>query len=321
MKETIDGVLLVDKPAGWTSHDVVARVRRLLRLKRVGHTGTLDPSATGLLVLLLGRATRLAQFLSSADKKYEAIVRFSYMTDTGDATGAPRPTTESSETTARCAWDEMEIQSVLHDLRGQLEQVPPMYSAKKIKGVKLYELARRGYEIERRSVIVNIYELEAMSVNNSLLRHNADGTCDLAVRVACSAGTYVRVLAEEIGTRLNSAAHLAALRRTRAGSFDLADAVGLEKLQEMFESGALSSSSAFLSPDAALSAMPFVHLNTEDARRVRHGMDVHARGTWPDGEHLRLRDGGGELIAVGIYERRFERVRPRVVIAPAQEED
>src|SRR5215212_5522960 len=145
----MDGILIVDKPEGWTSHDVVARARRLLREKRIGHTGTLDPFATGVLVLLLGRATRLAQFLSGAEKEYEATMRLGYSTDTGDLTGARREGEGVNETAKDCAAvTREELESALASLRGEIEQTPPMYSAKKVGGKKLYELARRGEEIE-----------------------------------------------------------------------------------------------------------------------------------------------------------------------------
>src|SRR5205085_2121936 len=206
--------LIIDKPADWTSHDVVARVRRSLRERRVGHTGTLDPFATGVLVVLVGRATRLAQFLAGAEKEYEASVRFGYATDTGDLTGARRPAADGAS--ERCgAWSDGEIEAALAPLRGEREQVPPMYSAKKVQGRKLYELARRGVEVERQAVRVRIQLLEALRDGGALVRPNADGTCELRVRVVCSAGTYVRVLAEEIGAHLGTGAHLAALRRTR----------------------------------------------------------------------------------------------------------
>ncbi len=208
----MDGVLIIDKPAGWTSHDVVARVRRVLRERRVGHTGTLDPFATGVLVVLVGRATRLAQFLAGAEKEYEATVRFGYATDTGDLTGARRDDEKYRDGECASLAGE-EIEAALAALRGEIEQVPPMYSAKKVQGQKLYELARRGEEVERKAVRVRVSEFEIMDGPDGApwLRRNDDGTCDLSTRVVCSAGTYVRVLAESLGERLGTGAHLAAL--------------------------------------------------------------------------------------------------------------
>ncbi|HYY41487.1 MAG TPA: tRNA pseudouridine(55) synthase TruB, partial [Pyrinomonadaceae bacterium] len=232
----MDGILVIDKLAGWTSHDVVARVRRILRERRVGHTGTLDPFATGVLVMLVGRATRLAQFLAGAEKEYAAIVRFGYATDTGDLTGVPR-LAEGERVQPCAAWSDAEIEAACARLRGQIEQVPPMYSAKKIAGRKLYELARQGVEVERQAVRVVVRELEALPSDGALLTRHEDGTCELRVRVVCSAGTYVRTLAESIGENLGTGAHLSALRRTRAGDFRLVDAVSLERLNEMVEAG------------------------------------------------------------------------------------
>src|SRR5919112_2576217 len=157
----MDGILIIDKPEGWTSHDVVARARRVLRERRVGHTGTLDPFATGVLVLLVGRATRLAQFLAGAEKEYEATIRLGFDTDTGDLTGERR----EGKGTADCATLKVEeLEAALAPLRGDIEQVPPMYSAKKVGGKKLYELARRGEEIEREAVRVRVGVFETVAV-------------------------------------------------------------------------------------------------------------------------------------------------------------
>ncbi len=162
--------MIIDKPAGLTSHDVVARVRRILHERRVGHTGTLDPFATGVLIMLVGRATRLAQFLSGAEKEYHAVVRFGYSTDTGDLTG--KPTSDISEGTMRSSpltWSDREIEAALQSLRGEIDQIPPMYSAKKRDGRKLYELARRGETVERKSVRVKVREFEALRCAGTIL--------------------------------------------------------------------------------------------------------------------------------------------------------
>ncbi len=308
----MDGVLIIDKPPDWTSHDAVARVRRLLKTKRVGHTGTLDPFATGVLVVLVNRATRLAQFLVNSEKSYEATIRFGYATDTGDRTGERIATTPELQ-----AWSEDEIERALEGLRGCIEQVPPMYSAKKIKGQKLYELARRGEEVERPSVPVYIHELEARKSDGALLRTNADGTIDMEARVRCSAGTYIRVLAETIGERLGAKAHLAALRRTRAGSFNLERAVSLDQLQKLAEAD--ETQRIIISPDEALSHLPFVHLTAEEARRARDGVawriDERQEINLKDGEQVRMQDECGNLIAVGVYNAARESVQPRVSFA------
>ena len=180
--ELVDGLLIIDKPAGMTSHDVVARVRRIVGERRVGHTGTLDPFATGVLVVLVGRATRLAQYLSGAEKEYEAVIRLGYATDTGDVTGT-RIEKEESESHAKAqspqSIREEEIETALASLRGEIEQTPPMYSAKKIAGRKLYELARRGEEVERKPVRVTIKEFETFAHGGPLLTPNDDRSRDL----------------------------------------------------------------------------------------------------------------------------------------------
>lgn len=315
----MDGILVIDKPAGWTSHDVVARARRLLREKRIGHTGTLDPFATGVLVLLVGRATRLAQFMSGAQKEYEARVRFGYATETGDVDGEVRAGTGATVTSAEFArlWDEAKIEAALDGLRGEIEQVPPMYSAKKVKGRKLYEMARSGLEIERAPVRVTVHEMEALETDGAFLEHNPDGTCDLRLRVVCSAGTYVRALAESLGERLGIAAHLSALRRTRAGEFRITSAIALPQLEELLEAG--SDAASLLVPlKAALSEMPAEHLSGAVARQARHGAMVRAAGDWADKEMLRLCDEAGELIGIAAFDAGQGVLRPRVVLAPEE---
>jgi tRNA pseudouridine55 synthase len=307
----MNGVLIIDKPAGMTSHDVVGRARRILRERRIGHTGTLDPFATGVLVLLVGHATRLAQFLSGADKEYEAVIRLGYATDTGDLEGTPLSSTRVE--LKRLQWPDDQIQTSLQQLCGETTQVPPMYSAKKYGGRRLYELARRGEAIERQPVCVTVHAFEARRTGEGLLKDNQDGTVDLAVRVVCSAGTYVRTLAEDFGKLLGVGAHLAELRRTRAGDFLVTNAVTLEQLQQSSEEGSIGT--ILLPADSALSRMPFVHLTTENAQKARHGnaLSVHA-SDWLEGEKVRMKDGGGNLIGIGYYDRANQLLHPRVVL-------
>ena len=310
----MDGVLIIDKPAGMTSHDVVARMRRILGEKRVGHTGTLDPFATGVLVILIGRATRLAQFLSGAEKEYEAIIRLGYATDTGDLTGAPveQPNTKAQSTDSFCS---EKIETALASLRGEIEQTPPMYSAKKIAGRKLYELARRGEEVERKPVRVIISDFEVIAHDGVPARNN-DGSRDLAVRVVCSAGTYIRTLAEDFGRRLGLGAHVAALRRTRAGRFMIADALTLERLSELADSAKIDS--ALISPDAAMAHLPAVSVSADDLSRTLHGIDLRIEDAetsdWSDGQAVRMRDADGDLVAVGFYDEGRKTLHPGVVI-------
>lgn len=308
----MDGVLIIDKPAGITSHDVVGRARRILRERRIGHTGTLDPFATGVLVLLIGNATRLSQFLSGADKEYQAVIRLGYSTDTGDVNGAKLEATRVTE--RELNWSNDEIKTALQQLCGETKQVPPMYSAKKHKGKKLYELARRGEEIERQPICVTIHAFEPLGSGDRLLKDNHDGTVDLAVRVVCSAGTYVRTLAEDFGKIIGVGAHLAELRRTRAGDFHIKDATTLEALQQIVAEESLGT--ILLPPDAALSRMPFVHLSTGNAQKARNGvaLSVEARD-WVEGERIRLLGEDGVLIGIGYYDRTNQLLHPRVILA------
>jgi tRNA pseudouridine55 synthase len=305
----MDGVLIIDKPSGVTSHDVVARTRHILHERRIGHTGTLDPFATGVLVILVGKATRLAQFLSDVDKEYEAIIRLGYATDTGDRTGnaIAGPSTPSRN------WTEEEIEAALQTLRGEIDQVPPMYSAKKVQGKKLYELARRGESVERKPVHVCVHAFEAIRPGGQLVKDNLDGTFDFHARVSCSSGTYVRTLAENFGKRLYVGAHLAELRRTRVGDFPVTQAITLEQLKMYFSEESLGS--VLLPLNTALSRLPFVHLSDEDVRRANHGREVIVAGyDWADGENVKMCDGQEQVIAVGRYDAGAKSLHPRVVL-------
>ena len=305
----MNGLLAIDKPPGVTSHDVVNAVRRILHERRVGHTGTLDPFATGLLVVLVGRATRLAQFLSGVEKEYEAVIRLGYATDTGDVTGNPLSEAASSESRR---WTADEIEAAMTGLRGEIDQVPPMYSAKKQGGRKLYELARRGEEVERAPVRVTVHAFEPVSGGAELLKDNLDGIFDLRARVSCSSGTYVRTLAEDFGKRLGIGAHLAELRRTRVGDLHLIHAVSLEQLKTNVAEESLGK--IVISMDSALSRFPFVTLSREDVGRIQNGLQVKTTGRdWPDGQRVRLRDDQEELVAVAEFAA--ESLRPIVVIA------
>jgi tRNA pseudouridine55 synthase len=306
----MNGTLIVDKPAGLTSHDVVARVRRIIGEKRVGHTGTLDPFATGVLVVLVGKATRLLQFLSGAEKEYDAVIRFGYATDTGDATGQRVDVHANSQSPQSLR--EAEIEAAMVSLRGEIMQVPPMYSAKKVKGQKLYELARRGEQIERQPVKVTISSFHVVAVNGQSLTLRDDGTTDLNVRVVCSAGTYVRTLAEDLGARLGMGAHLAALRRTRAGGFSIENAITLDRLAELAEANEVDDVTT--SMDETVGHLPVVELNDTDVRRVLNGIKVEVDSDHRNQVHVRLRDASGELIALGVYDSEMKMVHPRVVL-------
>jgi len=293
-----------------TSHDVVARARHILRERRIGHTGTLDPFATGVLVIVLGKATRLSQFLTGVDKEYEAIIRLGYSTDTGDRTGKPLAGSESQVRN----WTEEEIEAALQSLRGNIDQVPPMYSAKKVEGKKLYELARRGETVERKPARVCIYDFAAIRPEGQLIKDNLDGTFDFHARVSCSSGTYVRTLAEDFGKRLYVGAHLAELRRTRVGELGIDQAITLEQLKIHF--GEESLGTVLLPTGAGISWLPSLHLSGEDVRRASHGREVRVAETeWADGDNVRMYDAGEQLIAVGRYDVNARSVRPHVVLA------
>ena len=301
----MDGILIIDKPVGPTSHDVVARVRRILKTKRVGHTGTLDPFATGVMVILVGQATRLAQFLDKDEKEYKALLRFGAETDTGDVTGARTaecglPEEELSAVLAETKWEQ-----VLQKFRGEIDQVPPMYSAKKVEGKKLYELARKGVEIKRRSVRVNISALEIENEDHIRTR---DHTLDL--RVVCSAGTYIRTLAEEIGRAVGVGAHLAELRRTRAGRFDISKAATLEALEV-----ASDPPTSLIPMSEAVTHLPGVVLDDDRILKTRNGLSTR----FPDaqlanGAMVRMLDSRADLIAIGIYNAEEKTVQPKVVL-------
>ena len=210
-----NGIILVDKPADWTSHDVVAKLRGILHEHRVGHSGTLDPMATGLLTVFVGRATRAVQFAETHNKRYVASLRCGYSTDTQDTSGRVTAQTGISPT-------EAELTDVLPEFTGEISQIPPMYSAIKVSGKKLYELARKGETVERKPRTVNISEL-------SLVGHDGD---DFVLSVSCSKGTYIRTLCNDIGERLGCLACMSALRRTNAGPFDVRDAHTLSEIAE-----------------------------------------------------------------------------------------
>jgi tRNA pseudouridine55 synthase len=312
----MNGVLVIDKPPDVTSHDVVDDIRHILHERRIGHTGTLDPFATGVLVILVGRATRLAQFLSGLEKEYLAVIRLGYATDTGDITGT-RITIEQDSKPAIAplgGWSAQQIEAALAKLSGEIDQVPPMYSAKKQAGRKLYELARRGEEVERKPVRVCIHTFEPLNSADKLLKDNLDGTVDFEVRVECSAGSYIRTLAEDFGKLLGIGAHVAELRRTRVGDFSVQDASTLGEVKVNVAEEALGK--IILPNDAALSRFPFIDLSEDEARRVQNGMPVQiSEAVWDDGERVRMRDNNGDLIAIGEFVAAASSLRPSVVIA------
>lgn len=261
MKRAVNGVLLLDKPTGVTSNGALQRVKRLFRAKKAGHTGSLDPLASGLLPLCLGEATKMSAWLLDADKVYEVGCRFGARTDTADADGAVIETRTVPEIRPDA------LDAALAGLTGEIEQVPPMYSALKHQGKRLYELARAGVEVERPPRTVTIHALEPMG-------WGADHT--LGLRVRCSKGTYVRTLVEDVAAALGTVAHVAWLRRTEAGPYRLdGGARTLDELDALAAAGDDAALDAALLPiDSALSDRPRVDLGADAAWYLRHGQPV-----------------------------------------------
>lgn len=291
----MDGILVVNKPLGWTSHDVVAHVRRLAHEKRVGHAGTLDPMATGVLLVCLGRATRVTEYLMASDKTYRAIVRLGVETDTHDAAGqvlAAHPVDA----------DESDVRRVLAGFVGEIDQVPPMYSALKREGKPLYKLARKGLAVERAPRRVVIHEITLRAWQPP----------DLTLDVRCSPGTYIRSLAHDVGAALGCGAHLSQLTRLASGSFTLDDAVALQDLH------GLGNLSSLLRPlDAALQGLPPVTLDTGQAQCILTGRAI-ALGVperIADRPLCRAYDAAGALLAIIVYDPQARLWRPHKVLA------
>lgn len=299
----MDGILVIDKPEGITSHDVVNRVRRIVKTKRVGHTGTLDPFATGVMVILVGQATRLAQFLDKDEKEYEAVVQFGSETDTGDRTGVRTADCELGDEELAKRLSGVDWEPILSKFRGEILQMPPMFSAKKVGGKKLYELARQGKEIERKSIPVTVRELELANEGQP-----RDPQSAIRIRVACSAGTYVRTLAEDIGRAAGFGAYLTELRRTRAGRFDISSAATIEALGEMPEPHR-----ALIPMSEAVSHLPAIVLAEERIAKTRNGLASLTMAELEDGEAVRMLDARENLIAVGQYRADEKTVQPKVV--------
>jgi len=281
VKNAISGVLVVDKPVGMTSHDVVQAIRTGTGLRRAGHTGTLDPRASGVLVILVGPAVRLSEFVSASDKRYQAIIRLGSATDTFDADG------KVTQSPAPVDVTEEQFEKVLNTFIGEIEQTPPPYSAVKVQGRKAYELAREGEEVELAPRKITVHHLEILEW----------APPEVVIDVHCSSGTYVRSLANDLGNALGCGAYLVGLRRTKSGRFSLREATPLRKLQEAFHAGNWYQ---YLIPAAeALAEWPAVELTPDDVENIRHGHRIHAgeeakpgmvRGVSTQGELVALMD-------------------------------
>lgn len=291
------GVVVVDKPADWTSHDVVARTRGLARTRRVGHAGTLDPMATGVLVLGIEKGTKLLGHLTLTEKVYEATIRLGLTTNTDDAEGEPLVRADASGVS------EEAVRAAAEKLTGQIQQVPPQVSAIKVDGKRAYKSAREGKEVALKARTVTVAEFTVTDVRRT---SDSDGEfVDVDAAVTCSSGTYIRSLARDMGADLGVGGHLTALRRTRVGPYDLSRARTLDELAEEFTQVPLA--------EAVAAAFPARALTEEETGRIRHGnrIDPDGSGSGPVG----LFAPDGRVIALG--ENRRDHMKPVVVFEPA----
>ncbi len=293
MQNVVSGVLVLDKPVGMTSHDVVQVVRRGTGIRRAGHTGTLDPRASGVLVVLIGPAVRLSEYVSASNKRYQATIRLGSSTDTYDAEGRITRSVSAVDVT------EENFTEVLQKFIGEIEQVPPPYSAIKIEGRKAYEMAREGEEVNLAPRKIHVYNLELLEW----------APPEAVIDVFCSSGTYVRSLANDLGATLGCGAHLVGLRRTRSGQFTLRDAVPLRRLQEAFDA---RNWYKYLIPAAeALGEWPAVELDADQVELIRHGHRVPAK---PGSQGFaRGISQQGDLVALLEYDESVTEWKPKKV--------
>jgi tRNA pseudouridine55 synthase len=304
----VNGVLVVNKPEGLTSHDVVARVRKLSHTRKVGHAGTLDPFATGVLVVCLGKATRIVEYFVGCDKEYVATMRLGIATDTQDLTGqtlATRPVPNLSTD---------ELERVFSEFLGTNQQVPPMYSAKKVGGTRLYTLARQGKTVKRAARQITIHSIDILEAALPVIRF----------RVSCSSGTYIRTLAHDVGEKLGCGAHLTALTRTRSGTFWLEETHPLDRLAAIADPGELA---RLLIPlDRALSFFSEVRLEEPLAENVTHGVclvysgaqkkDIHCLVSPQAGQLCRLYSERGVFLGIGQWTRSEQSEQPVWTLRP-----
>jgi len=292
IKNAISGVLVVDKPVGLTSHDVVQVIRKGTNIRRAGHTGTLDPRASGVLVVLIGPAVRLSEYVSASDKRYQAVVQLGTTTDTYDSEGEVLNTNPVDIT-------EEQFTDALQNFIGEIEQVPPPYSAVKVKGRKAYEMAREGEEVDLSPRKIQVYNLELLEWTPP----------EAVIDVYCSSGTYVRSLAHDLGNKLGCGAHLVGLRRTKSGRFTLREAIPLRKLREAFDNNTWYQ---YLIPAAeALSDWPSMTLTNEQMDAIRHGHRI--QGEALDKNLACGISEQGELVALLEYDPLVSEWQPRKV--------
>jgi tRNA pseudouridine55 synthase len=282
-RNLLDGVIVVDKPEGWTSHDVVARTRRIAQTKKIGHLGTLDPIATGVLPLVAGRATRLAQFYTRSDKIYEGVVRFGWSTDTYDRAG--EPTSEKRE----AVLDPDDLERALDRFRGEFAQTPPPVSAKKVEGRRAYEMARKAEPVTLEPVPVHVYELVVLGIDGPEVR----------LRAHCSGGTYLRSIAHDVGQALGFGAHLRDLRRTASGEFEIGQARTLAQLEGLADEERLLD--ALVPPANMLPGFPSVFVDDLTAAQIRNGRNFPASPfrSQPASRFVKAIARQGDLVAIG----------------------
>ncbi len=284
----MNGILLMDKPSGWTSHDVVAKLRGILGERRIGHSGTLDPMATGLLVVFVGRATKAVSFSEAHEKSYTAHLRLGVVTDTQDITGTVLETHPFTVT-------KQELEAALERFRGEIRQLPPMYSAIKINGKKLYDVARRGGEVERQSRSITIHRLDCTGKEGE----------DYILEVTCSKGTYIRTLCHDIGRTLGCGGTLSYLRRTRVGTYSVEDA---HTMDEMLHLSREQAESLLLPLDSLFFDHSAITLNEQQERFCRNGVDFQIDAE--DGTY-RFYDANGEFLMLGAAETHRSRAIKR----------
>lgn len=288
---------MVDKPTGVTSHDVVQELRRILGTRRVGHTGTLDPGASGVLLTCVGKGTRVAQFLTGYDKEYRAVIRLGATTDTYDGEG------EIKETKEECQVSAERIIDAIDSFRGEIWQLPPLHSAIKYKGKRLYQYAREKKEVERTKRKVEIKEISIKGVNMPYVE----------LKVSCSKGTYVRSLAHDVGQKLGCGAYLFSLRRTKVGPYGLQDALSPERISEVKKEGKINE--ALISIEEALAHLPSVAVQEDSVARVQHGVPLvsssvsKVEGSFEPGQTVSITDEQGRIIAMGKALSRSEKFR------------
>lgn len=286
----LNGIINVYKPKGITSHDVVYRLRRILNIKKIGHTGTLDPAAEGVLPMCIGRATKTADMLTAADKEYLAEVTLGSATDTQDAEGNVISSVNMEEFHITAS----DIENAAAEFAGDIMQIPPMYSAVKVGGKKLYELARQGVEIERKARRVHI---DNIAVSDFL--PSADNVHVFSMRVACSKGTYIRTLCHDLGEKLGCCAHMSGLVRTKSGRFTAQEAYTLDKIEDMYKSGDLS----FFTPiDAVFTEFEAITVSEKEAFKMMNGVRIRSPKNTADGQTYRVYGKDGKFLTISQSE-------------------